>query len=219
MIKVGHTLLLEAKYSAKPEQYKAMVVEADHNNIFIDYPINTETGKIAFLLDGIQLKATYFDEEHAVYIFDTEVLGRVKAEIAMVQLALPPIETFVKIQRRQFVRVETPIDSAVHPIFNDFTPFRAITEDISAGGAALRIPLHIDLSNVSNLYIWFALSLKTGEIHYQRIKCKVIRISEHTDRFNKLSVQFLEMSEGDRQALIRVIFERQLDMKKKGIGK
>jgi c-di-GMP-binding flagellar brake protein YcgR len=217
MIKIGDTLLLEPKYSVHPEQYKSMVVEVDENNIFIDYPVNTETGKIAFLLDGTQMKVTYFDAEHAVYIFDTEVLGRVKAKIAMVQLSFPPIETFVKIQRRQFVRVETPIDTAVHSTESLFPPFRAVTEDISAGGAALRVPKQFKVPEHSFINIWFALPFKSGEIQYLRLTSKVIRIIEHTDRFNKMSVQFVDMSESDRQFLIRYIFEKQVEMKKKGI--
>lgn len=217
MIKIGDTLILEPKFSLQPEQYKSMVVEINEASIFIDYPVNTASGKIAFLLDGTQMKVTFSDSDQALYIFDSEVLGRVKAQIAMIQLSRPPKESFVKIQRRQFVRIETPVDTAVHPGANEFPPFKAITDDISAGGAALRIQKKINIGQASSIYVWLAFPLKSGEIHYLRLKSKVIRISEHSDRFNKLSVQFIEMSEGDRQTLIRYIFERQVEMKKKGL--
>ncbi|PLT34856.1 flagellar brake protein [Bacillus sp. V5-8f] len=217
MIKIGDTLLLEPKYSLQPEQYKSMVVEMNENSIFIDYPVNTSTGKVAFLLDGSQLKITITDSNHAIYIFDTEVLGRVKAQIAMIQLARPPKDSLVKIQRRQFVRIETPIDTAVHPEIGQFQPFRAVTDDISAGGAALRIPKQINVGEASIVYVWLAIPLKSGEIHYLKLKSKVIRISESSERFNKLSVQFMDLSEADRQILIRFIFEKQVELKNKGL--
>ncbi|MDQ0219008.1 pilus assembly protein PilZ [Peribacillus cavernae] len=217
MIKIGDTLLIEPKFSLQSEQYKSMVVEISESSIFIDYPINTATGKIAFLLDGTQMKITFIAGNQDLYIFDTEVLGRVKAQIAMIQLSHPPIESYVKIQRRQFVRVETPVDTAVHPEAFEFEPFRAITDDISAGGAALRILKQISLQPHSNIFVWLALPLKSGEIGYLRLKSNVIRISEHTERFNKLSVQFIEMADANRQTLIRYIFERQVEMKKKGL--
>ena len=40
----------------------------------------------------------------------------------------------MKIQRSQFVRIETAVDVAIHPMNREFEPFTAMTEDISAGG-------------------------------------------------------------------------------------
>ena len=57
-------------------------------------------GKVVFLVDGTQLKASYSDDERGTYIFETEVLNKVKGNIPMIQLVLPPKETFIKIQRR-----------------------------------------------------------------------------------------------------------------------
>ena len=78
-----------------------------------------------FLVDGTQLKASYQDDEKGTYFFDTEVLNKIKGNIPMIQLLLPPEETFIKIQRRQFVRIETSIDVAIHPIDGEFSPFRS----------------------------------------------------------------------------------------------
>ncbi|RFU69078.1 flagellar brake protein [Bacillus sp. V59.32b] len=218
MIKVGDTLVLEPKFSQQHEQYKSTVVEINDQSIFIDYPINASTGKRAFLIDGTQLKITLVAAKKAIYVFDTEVLGRVKERIAMIQLSHPPKDSIIKIQRREFVRVETAIDTVVHPQASEFQPFKAITEDISAGGTALLISKDIILQSGSSIFVWFALPLKSGEIHYFKVKSKVIRISEEKERFNILSIEFTEMSEGDRQTLIRYIFEREVEMKKKRLS-
>ncbi|RFU68515.1 pilus assembly protein PilZ [Peribacillus saganii] len=217
MIKIGNSIIIEPKFSLQPEKYKAMVVEIEDNQIYIDYPVNLETGKTVFLIDGTQLKITFIDPEHAVYIFDTEVLGRKIANIPMIHLHYPDKDGFVKIQRRQYVRVDTRVDTAVHPENAEFLPFTAVTADLSAGGAGLEIPKHIKLVATSHIYLWMVLPLRSGEIQYMRLKSKVIRISEQKGKYNKASIQFVETSEGDRQNLIRFVFERQLE-KKKGVN-
>ncbi|PLS16369.1 pilus assembly protein PilZ [Bacillus sp. M6-12] len=214
MIKIGDSIIIEPKFSLQPEKYKAMVVEIDDNDIFIDYPVNLDTGKTVFLIDGTQLKITYMDPEQAVFIFDTEVLGRKKANIPMIHLHYPDKDSFVKIQRRQYVRIDTRIDMAVHSERGEFLPFTAVTADLSAGGAGLEIPKHVILAASSHIYLWMVLPLKSGEIQYLRLKSKVIRVSEQMGRFNKASIQFVEVSEGDRQNLIRFVFEKQLEKKK-----
>ena len=52
-------------------------------------------------------------------------------------IAYPGNQTLIKVQRRQYVRIPTTVDAAIHPLENEFTPFTTITEDISAGGTLL----------------------------------------------------------------------------------
>ncbi|YCI75258.1 flagellar brake domain-containing protein [Bacillus sp. R1-10] len=115
--------MLEPKYTPQKEKFNCMVVEMVTGCFYMDFPIDVETGKIAFLMDGTQFNVTFSNEEQVVYVFESEVLGKVKGRIPMMQLLLPEAETFVKIQRRQF----------------EFTPFRPLTEDISTGGASIRL--------------------------------------------------------------------------------
>ncbi|MGM0887695.1 MAG: PilZ domain-containing protein [Bacillota bacterium] len=77
----------------------------------------------------------------------------------MMQLLLPEAETFVKIQQRQFVRLDVTLDTAIHPEHSEFTPFRTLTEDISAGGASIRllkgtaIPIGFAIIPVDGAYV------------------------------------------------------------------
>ncbi len=217
MLKIGNTLILEQKYSIEKETYKCMIVEVDDETFYTDYPIDVQTGKVAFLMDGTQLKASYTDDEKGTYLFDTEVLNKVKGNIPMIQLLLPPEETFIKIQRRQFVRIDTSVDLAIHPIEGAFVPFRAVTEDLSAGGAAIRLKKNINLNGASFIYIWLALPLNSGEITYLKLHSKVIRIVESENGPNILSVQFVSPSKHETQIIMRYIFEKQVEMKKRGL--
>jgi c-di-GMP-binding flagellar brake protein YcgR len=214
---IGETLLLELTYSEKSEKYKCKLVEREGNNLYIDYPIVQETNKTAFLLDGTQLKATFMAEDGTVYLFESEVMGRVKLKIPMIVLSYPGDEHLVKIQRRQFVRVETPIDVAIHPESNEFSPFVSVTDDISAGGAAIIGQTGSSLIANMQILTYFALAMQNGDNYYLRLKSKVIRVSEPQNGRSLISVQFLEVSPQDRQLLLRFCFDRQLAMKKKGL--
>lgn len=210
-------MLLELTYSEKTEKYKCKLAEREGNNLYIDYPIVQETNKTAFLLDGTQLKATFLAEDGTVYLFESEVKGRVKLKIPMMILSYPGDEHLVKIQRRQFVRVETPVDVAIHPESNDFIPFVSVTDDISAGGAAIIAQMSSSLKANMQIHTYFVLAMQNGDNYYLRLRSKVIRVSELQNGKSLISVQFMETSPQDRQLLLRFCFDRQLAMKKKGL--
>ncbi|MGG6361390.1 flagellar brake protein [Peribacillus frigoritolerans] len=155
-----------------------MFVEMGTGCFYTDFPIDVETGKIEFLMDGTQFNVTFSNEEQAVYVIESEVPGKVKGRIPMMQLLLPEAETFVKIQWRQFVRLDVTLDTAIHPEHSESTPFRTLTEDISAGGASIRLLKGTAIQSVSQLFLWMPLTLKSGEFHYLRLKSKVIRETE-----------------------------------------
>lgn len=62
MFKIGDFLMLEQKYSSQKEKFKSMVVDVGPGCVYTDFPINLETGKIAFLMDGAQLNVTFSNE-------------------------------------------------------------------------------------------------------------------------------------------------------------
>ncbi|WP_342366287.1 flagellar brake protein [Peribacillus sp. TH14] len=217
MINIGDILMLEQIYSSQNEKFKCMVVEMEAGFVYIDFPINLATGKNAFLVDGTQVNVTFSNKEQAVYVFESEVLGKVKGQIPMIQLLLPDVETFVKIQRRDYVRLDVTLDIAIHPEHSEFTPFRALTEDISAGGASIRLLKGANIKSDSQLYLWMALTLKSGQIYYLRLKSRVIRVTEKDQGNMLLHIQFIEPTKNDVQTLMRFIFEKQVDLKKKGL--
>lgn len=217
MIKIGDNIFLENRYSDNFEQYKCKLVERRGDDLYIDYPVNTSTNRTVFLLEGTPLKAQFGTASGAHYYFDTEVKGRIKLNIPMVVISYPGNEHLIKIQRRQYVRVETPVDVAVHPSKGEFAPFTTVTDDISAGGAALLIGKNSGLKPGMKIESWFVLPMQNGEYENRKIKGEVIRIIEGQGQMNKASVEFIEPSGHDRQLLLRFCFERQLAMKKKGL--
>jgi c-di-GMP-binding flagellar brake protein YcgR len=214
MINIGDTLVLELKQDSKFERYKCRLVEKNGEFLYIDYPINIDTSKTAFLLDGTQLKVTFASGESA-YLFESEIIGRVKKEIPMMKISFPGNQNVIKIQRRQFVRVETGVDVAIHSLDSTFKPFTAITRDISAGGSLIVTDKPIDFNDGTVISCWFVLPMQNGEYHYINLMSKVIRMIENKDTHKTFSLEFIDVKPLERQILLRFSFDRQLKMKKR----
>ncbi|SFA98265.1 MULTISPECIES: flagellar brake protein [unclassified Bacillus (in: firmicutes)] len=217
MINIGDVLTLEPKNSDQFEKYKTKMVERKGNDLYIDYPINLKTNKTVFLLDGTQLKVSFVGKDGSIYLFEAEIKGRVKQNIPMLVLSFPGIEHLIKIQRRQYVRVETAIDIAIHPLNLEFEPFTAITDDISAGGAAIIFPKETPLKAGMTVNSWYVLPMQNGEYHYIKVQCKVVRIIPFSDIKSKASLEFIDISGYERQLVLRLSFERQLANRNKGL--
>ncbi|KAA0550283.1 pilus assembly protein PilZ [Bacillus sp. BGMRC 2118] len=218
MINIGDTLILEPKYSSENEKYKCKLVERTGDQLYIDYPVSIKTGKTVFLLDGAQLKGSFIAKDNNVYLFETEVKGRTKQQIPMIAISYPGNDHLIRVQRRQYVRVDTPVDVAVHPIENEFAPFVTITSDISAGGAALILPPKVKLNSNTLIDLWIVLPMQSGDYHHLVLRSRVIRVipGQNGER-DKMPLEFIEITESQRQLLIRFSFERQLNLKRKGL--
>jgi c-di-GMP-binding flagellar brake protein YcgR len=219
LIQIGDVLTLELNSQEKePEKFKCRLVDIKDHEFYIDYPISLKTNKAAFLLDGTQLKVTFVGNDgSSIYLFESDINGRVKKNIPMLILTYPGDQHLIKIQRRQYVRVETAVDIAIHPPGFEFAPIATTTDDISAGGAAVLVPNEIGLKNDMRITVWLVLIMQNGEYHYLKLPGRIVRIIPYNETRNKISVQFTEVSNQERQLLLRFSFERQLEAKKKGL--
>ncbi|MDX8364831.1 flagellar brake protein [Cytobacillus sp. IB215665] len=216
MLKVGDTITLSHTRGEQTDTYKCRIVELNTKYIYIDYPINTSTGKSTFFTIGTHFNAKYIRKDQQVFTFKTHIIGKTNQRIPMISLVKPAKDKFVKVQRRQFVRIETSVDVAVHSTQDDFPPFLTVTSDLSAGGAALIMPQDVEVSPNTEMSVWFVLPYQSGEYKYLKIPCKVIRMigGDDYDR-NKATIEFLDIKETERQMLIRYCFEQQVAMRKR----
>ena len=213
-LKIGTMLILEPTYTTRNEKFRCKVVELQNNVIFIDYPINTETNKTAFLLDGAQFRVTFTTEKKESYNFYTEVLGRRAGNIPMIMLSCPPSEEFIKIQRREYVRVETPVDVAVE---FEGRRYQFVGEDISAGGTAVFLKGPVGFKEGDVLKMMVALPFVNGEMRYVETDAMVVRIFEKDD-VKIASFNFTDTDDVDQQLIVRFCFERQVLIRKKELN-
>ncbi|MGD6774948.1 MULTISPECIES: flagellar brake protein [Bacillaceae] len=215
MLKPGVVLTLQVRNDDKVEKYRCKVQEVKEREFYVDYPSHMENGRTTYILNGTQLLITYVTDEGVAYTFESEVLGRMKQAIPMVQLSFPGYHQVLKVQRRQYVRVESNIDVSVHPLSFHFTPFVTVTHDISAGGAALILPEKASLPEKGHIFTTFVIHLNNGEIHYLKLKSKIIRLVEDKAKNRwKVSLQFDPVNEVQRQIIMKYCFEQQLLLRK-----
>ncbi|WP_432359087.1 flagellar brake protein [Sporosarcina sp. UB5] len=204
-LSIGTTLTIDKDFSEKGDKYKSKVVDYGDGFVMIDYPAHIDTGKTAFFMDGTQLLISFVENKMS-YAFRTEVTGRVNRGIPMLKLTYPGDDQLIKIQRREFVRVETAIDVAVDfgGLYQQF-----VAEDISAGGIALNIGQEDPFEGSEVLDLTIVLPFANDDIKYIRTKAKPVRIWEKDGR-RIASMQFSNIDVSDRQNIIRFCFERQL---------
>lgn len=218
MIHIGDILTLELKSSDDDEKFKCRLVDRIDDQLYIDYPISYKTNRAAFLLDGTEIRATFVGHDGAsIFLFETQIIGRIKKNIPMLIISYPGDESVIKVQRRQYVRIETAVDITIHPIEFEFTPIITITDDISAGGTAVLVPSETMLKEGTTVQAWFVLIMQNGEYHYIKISGRIVRIIPYNETRNKVSIQFVDVSNQERRLLLRFCFEKQLENKKKGL--
>lgn len=221
MMQVGMPIFLE-KVNDNDDiiTYRSRIVELNDLSIYIDYPINQQTGKVTFLLENTPFTAWYVGSvDQAVYRFFTSVTKRVHKEIPMIELIRPEPKDIERIQRRQFVRVETAVNTACYPVHQPFEPFVTVSEDISGGGMAILVPDTCNWEPDWEVNLYFSIYQAGDQPFYYQQLAKVIRLTEVKELENRkrASLQFVDIDEKVRQELIRFCFQHQLKMKKKGV--
>ncbi|TWI58835.1 flagellar brake protein [Halalkalibacter nanhaiisediminis] len=220
MIEIGSTIFLEINDTKEEKEkilhFRCRLVDRDKDIFLIDYPINQETDKPSFFFDGTEFRAWFMGKDEAVYAFDTEIVGRRKSNIPMLMLKDPGKERYMRIQRRDYVRVEATVDAALHPLNQEFSPFTSVSIDLSGGGCAVVIPHGKSLPKQGKLMIWLVLPMQTGDLSYVKAACKIIRVFKNRPGAReRVSLQFLNIEEHERQKIIRYCFERQLILRRK----
>lgn len=79
MIKIGDPIRLEP-LDGSARQYRSKVLAVDGGAIHIGYPVDEQTGKTVYLLNGMQFKASFVSQEGTLYMFDTEVKGMIRCQ-------------------------------------------------------------------------------------------------------------------------------------------
>ncbi|MCM3718953.1 flagellar brake protein [Fictibacillus phosphorivorans] len=219
MIVVGEPLYLEPLFSNKKGTYRCKIYDVNDDKILIDYPSNETTNRTEYFFDGTQFKASFVDKEKNVFTFRTELLGRKMDKIPVLIMALPKEDEIQKLQRREYIRVETLLDTAVRKRNDGYPSFNSVVLDLSAGGMLLSLPLKHSVLQGDILECLTVLPMQSGEKLYLDLTCKVLRILDgHAKDRQKAPLQFISIDPKSRQHIIRFCFEQQLLMKKRESG-
>ncbi|MHB8073734.1 flagellar brake protein [Desulfosporosinus fructosivorans] len=202
---VVELVVSEGNYEGR---YRTRIEDVGEKILAVGAPI--DHGEVVPLREGTKVKLIFWDEA-AVYSFQGKIMQRIAVPIPMLILELP--ESIDKVQRRNYVRV-----TALYPISFLSVTRQGLSEiqhgtmlDLSGGG--MRFLTKERVENDSLLYVF--LSLPSGEMKTPVRVCRVEAIDDR--KHYRVSVEFHDISERDRDRIISCVFEIQRAMRKKGL--
>lgn len=188
--------------------YKTHVDEVGKSRISVYAPHNQ--GMIIPIHVGTPVEVTFWDEA-ASYSFYSTVLQRIAVPISVFVLHTP--ETIKRVQRRNYVRV-----SAFFPITYQVVEKTGLSDvqkgnmlDLSGGGMRFQAREKLDKGTI----LYAHLDLPSGILGTPGRVCRCEPIED--SKYFSVSVDFYQISERDRDRIIRCVFDIQRDLRKKGL--
>ncbi|WP_330949577.1 flagellar brake protein [Virgibacillus sp. MG-45] len=197
---------------------RSKVVDKDDQYFYIDFPVCLASQKSVFFNVGDQLSFSYVSSDQTVYEFFSVVKKKVQLPIQALAMDYPDEDRIKTIQRRNFVRIETAIDVAVHPNDTMIFPFTTVSTDISGGGISIIIPTDTSIKEGEKVDLTLVLSWTSGLIDYVQVTAEVIRFIQLENKKQTASLKFIYISNDTRQQIIRYCFEKQREARKKELS-
>lgn len=157
----------------------------------------------------------WFWDEKAVYVFRAYFLERVADSVPKIAVTYP--QMVKRVQKREFVRVGLELEvllSYYNPLGEE-EAFYCGTRDISGGGMMLVLSTYVPLNKGCKIQAQFflencALNI-SGIIVWNEWELDLKGIER-----NLIGVQFTNITEKDREIIIKTVFQRQIELKREG---
>lgn len=183
--------------------YKTRVQDSNNKNLLISVPVIR--GSYLTLKTGEEIELVYYDDKANIFNFKCKVINRITENgIPFYSTTLP--YDVVKIQRRNYVRVETvqvikeirKYDVKTKNVEGNKI-FNALLLDLSGGGMRIKIKERLYEGDI----IIAKIGNGDGELP---IKGRVVRIDISDDRKYIYGISFLELDSRTREQIIGTVF-------------
>lgn len=208
-----------------PKSYASRVEGVERTRVTVAAPM--AGGSLVYLPVGrvVTLACLRTDPMYAGrYEAETEVLGHSRTEPPFVFLAAPTV--WRKVQLRNYVRVQATLPVACRRVEEDGQEgeaFQAETQDISGGG--LRLILKSPLKAGAALQVLLHLPegpvFAGGKVEWVGIPGGQPLMEGETVKSGEpvvAGIRFTEIDERDRDRIVRFVFQRQAEMRRKGLA-
>lgn len=188
--------------------FKTRIEEIKEKSISIGVPIIE--GQFIPLRENTKLEVFFFDVFTA-YKFATAIIERIILPIPIFIIEYPA--EIIKIQRRQFVRVQAVIP-LVYRLLNQEGSGeykKAYMINFSGGGALLKSLENIPTGTLILVKAVF------GTTEMEVPACVTRSIPKDDQGFFRFSIQFQQITEKQRDRIIKYVFDIQREMRKKGL--
>ncbi|MDU0069783.1 MULTISPECIES: flagellar brake protein [Bacillus] len=214
MLSIGDTITIEFENENQENIIaKSKVSSIEENVLRVHYPVDVETGRTIIIPTNTIAMIHFVNKQQDLYKFTSVIQGRdICNDIPILNICLPEEDQMIRIQRRQFFRVNATI-----PVTDGSgSMFKTYTANISAGGAALIIEETQKHKPEEDLNLSISLPNKGHDETVIDVHAQVKRT--YLDRrTNKLimTVEFIMMNEHDKQTLVQYCIKCQLIERRK----
>lgn len=148
-------------------------------------------------------------EEGATFKSETKVIHRDDSDTPTIMIEIPDVVK--RIQRRDFVRVPSDIDTEVIILESGEEentvsgPLEGKIEDISAGGVQLVLEDYLSL--FTKIELIFTLPIVDEEL--REVFGEIVRVPEDSEPPLRFGVEFTSITENKRNKIIQYVYEMQ----------
>ena len=212
VFKINQRLTLEFKQGTETVSFPSRIEEVGEERLVIAAPLHK--GVPLYVEEGrhLVIKAVV---GRVPYRFSRRLLAKRSAAVPLWEIALP--HGAKKLQQRNYVRLDVmvPVTVYVPDERGRERPLRAVTKDLSGGGAL--VVLREKLLPGGKCF----LLLEVPDSEPIRTAAEIVRVDQPQSDNNVYwtAVRFLALPECDRDTIIHFIFKKQLELKRKGLWK
>ncbi|MCG0314375.1 MAG: PilZ domain-containing protein [Calditerricola sp.] len=192
--------------------YKTRIVDVTDASLVVEIPINRKTGQFRFFSVGTALYGWVLDETGTPCRFPTRVQAHKQDNIPLLVLERPDPQSILRVQRREYVRVQAVLDVSLRC---GTTVQTVRTLDISGGG--LKCAVH-DLSPYPvGAVVEGVITLPRPQRTTVTFTGTVVRVQPPTEKGKPatISIRFDRISEKERQAIVQFCFRTQLKSRRR----
>ncbi|WP_274364487.1 flagellar brake protein [Paenibacillus thermotolerans] len=215
-MKINQTLQFQVASPDEEEagkEYKSRIADLDDEHLYMEIPIDVQTGKLKRLEIGDQLAVHFITEGGVKNFFESEVIGFTQDVIRLVAIRKPEPNAITRTQRRTFLRVAAQLEIAAK--IGEHLQFLALTEDVGGGGVSFLCDDHIPLKVNDLLSCWLLVPYRNGSVEHAQFKGEIVRVKNQEGGKQLVMMRFADIAQAEQQKIIRYAFERQLDFRKK----
>lgn len=215
-VKIGSSISVNIRNDRYEEEYRSKIIDIDDDYVYIDYPVNVKTSKTAFIMTDTAV-TIIFTDNRALYRFNTMIVKRMKDPTLALVIPKPATSELEKVQRREYVRIKTDADIAIHSIEGNIAPIITVTNDISGGGASIIVPDSTTFEEEEEVKIYLVLRSEQIGFQYLKTKARVIRYVM-LDQVPTMSVEFQLEDEREREKIIQYCFDIERERRRKEVN-
>ncbi len=216
-LKVGMLVRIRSLDEVGARSYGVRVQDITDTALIVQSPI--ENYRPVYFSRGaaIELSVTLDDPpgKEGRYRGETVIMRSVQGQVPLLQVRWP--EKWEREQLREFFRVPVALDVKVRPLPEDDAddpPFvEGTMKDISGGGC--QIVSSLALVRDDRVELEFSVQSRP-----MRLPATVMRVEAAEDNPGRWAVglEFTDISEREREHIIRFAFQRQIELRKKGMA-